>query len=198
MKLILWLSIICAAVLITYPIYHYAQTYGLSLPTDRGHLGTLGDFMNVWVSAANLLILTAVTLYIWKQGAKEDLARERPLLILKEGSLNNAWAIQNVGKGAAINIIMSYKKPGSQKWEIPFIKLFSLAAGESYEIKSFFEASKIGLKYTDISKNVISSLTESHDTEFQIGTNIFGSGVNQYVTMREWDNEPPIPPFRAS
>ncbi|MCF2489149.1 hypothetical protein [Dyadobacter sp. CY347] len=197
MKLILWLLIIFAVTL-AYPIYHYIETFGIYLSTDRAELGMLGDFMNVWVSLANLLILTIITLYIWKQGTKEDLARERPLLILKEGSADKTWTIQNVGKGAAINIKMSYKKPNSNDWEAPFIKLFSLGSGESHEIKRFFAASKIGLVYTDISKNIISSLTESHDTEFRIGTNILGSSERPYVTMREWDNEPPSIPFHTS
>ena len=184
---LLKLTISIASSLIVVPIilyFHQFAHFGLS--DSQSIWGAFGDFMNVWVSMASLLILGTLTfsldsLNFNRQKAAADLedarlkanretedARNRPFIIYKYDVTHSVWKIKNVGIGPALNIRLSFRdKEGA--WRMP-TKIHSLSGGE--EMPFPYESPDIDavlcFVYNDVRGIIISTFGQYEDSLIKV------------------------------
>lgn len=166
---------IMAILLPAIALIFYIYQFGTDRSTETEIWGQFGDFLNVFISMANLIIFSTLTFVIHKierqrEGEKDILesAKTRPILIFKD--IGERWACKNVGEGAALNGIISYSE-GSSNWENP-VKIYSLMPGEEFEIH--WRKSNVHqwrAKYYDIHNQVYTSTCTNDETLFEIAMN---------------------------
>lgn len=125
-------ALTCAIGLIVVPVGFYFYQFGkYGLSHNSEDWGILGDYLNVWVSMASLILLATLTYVIYKDDEardndryKEEKARNRPILIFKVDNREKVWYVKNVGNGVALNIYISYQTDGFS-WMKP-VKVYSL------------------------------------------------------------------------
>jgi hypothetical protein len=120
----------------------------LSFTHNSETWGHFGDFMNVWVSMASLIVLTGLTYYIHKieilreeereraeanrqENIKRDeILKNRPALIFDEYE-GGLWKVKNVGLQVALNIYMTKIEPMFEEQEKPkgFFMNYSVILG---------------------------------------------------------------------
>jgi len=189
---------VSAFIVLTPLIFYFCKFSNQS--NDQEKWGQFGDFMNVWVSSASLIILGALTYYLnaldsyrqEEQNAKDILrqqeswdlensrqeanriiedARNRPYVIYKYDIFLKVWKIKNVGIGPALNIRVSFKGL-DDNWIMP-VKIHSLAAGEEtgFPFDKPTNNSRLCIVYNDIQKTSITTYGENEDSEIFIGVN---------------------------
>ncbi|SOD80947.1 hypothetical protein [Spirosoma fluviale] len=137
--------------------------------------GQFGDFLNVFISIANLVIFGVLTFVIHKSERHRDTekdilesAKTRPILIFKD--IGGKWICKNVGEGTAINAMIAYKGGTSVNWENP-VKVYSLMSGEPFEIDWRISVYQWRAKYYDVHGNVYTSTCTSDETLFEFDIN---------------------------
>ncbi len=131
---LLWLLSAVAVLVIGIPaIVYYCQFGGDGLSIKTADWGTFGDFMNVWVNVAGLILLGTLTFHIHQREqhlqsqliqkeeelvkekeAKEDMVRQeahqrevmsnRPVVNVFQ-DFGNRYYLKNIGNGPAINVV---------------------------------------------------------------------------------------------
>ena len=138
--------------------------------------GQFGDFLNVFISIANLVIFGVLTFVIHKTERQRDnekdileSAKTRPILIFKD--IGGKWICRNVGEGTAINGMIAYKGGTSANWENP-VKVYSFMSGEPFEIDwRRFNVYQWRAKYYDVHGNVYTSTCTGDETLFEFDIN---------------------------
>lgn len=181
------LSLIALAVVI-FPGYQYWKHFGSPVPLQSDKWGHLGDFLNVWVSLASLIMLGGLTYYIHRIDQKRDDenknvegARSRPYLVMRDADLG--LMVRNVGNGPALNVRYAIFKNGN--WRITS-RLPSLMSGEEIEFDSSTATPGdiFGFSFSDIHGTNYSSLHESNVIDFYIDNDIFMEN-NAYKKKKE-------------
>lgn len=159
--------------LLVSPIAFYCYQFAKNgLSDDSQDWSALGDFLNVWVSMASLILLATLTYVIYRNEQHRDdqrdlemRTRNRPLLIFRVESREKAWYIKNVGNGVALNIFIS----SSQKkdvWGTP-VRMYSLMTGEEFRIYWFRAALQICASYNDfLSEDTLVTVIENDQNKF--------------------------------
>lgn len=85
------------------------------------------------------------------------------MLIFAVNHDQNKWYVYNVGKGAALNVVIANDNPTNGEWINPK-KCYSLAPNEKMVITWFQAAHKILGIYTDIFNNNYTSICAGDET----------------------------------
>jgi uncharacterized membrane protein len=166
---------VLSLLLIIIPFILYVCTFGGSLSHNREVWGQFGDFFNMFVSMASLIVVSTLTyiIYIYqredesnklKYQREDESNKSIPILIFKVNAVKKVWVVQNVGKGVALNILVSYSKTQGN-WEIP-TKIYSLTENSEIELSWFEPSEQCSAMYYDYLENSFSSICQKDDTQF--------------------------------
>lgn len=161
MKRSLFLILIVASVLIIIgPVLFFVFKLG-STNVSR-NLSEWSNFSNYWsafINLANLIVISVLSYLIFRfdqnrhrESEKRENILDRPLLAFIKNT-HGIYYVKNVGKGAAINIILkSNYVEQSQKWEHVNV-LYSLKEGDSLILEWIPQSSMFIAKYQDVFDN---------------------------------------------
>jgi hypothetical protein len=181
------------AIIIVFSFLFYTFHFGFKVSVNHAIWGQFGDFMSVFISIANLIIISSLTYFIAKIEEKRDqenrnleLSKVRPILIFKD--IGMKWACRNVGEGAALNVMIAYKTNLAHDWENP-VKIYSLTSNEEFKIEwKKFHIAKWVAVYYDIYGTVFSSTCEHDDTIYQAEINELLAFINHYKRLEDVKN----------
>ena len=179
-----WMSICFSTALLiigipSYQYYKQFSVYGISSKTEAW--AQLGDFLNVWVSMASLIILGGLTHYLHSLDSKREIdnqnieaARSRPYLVIVID--RPSIFVKNVGNGPAMNIRNAIFSNGN--WSLTR-RIGSLMPGETEflmpdNIKS---DDVVGFSFYDIHETVYSSLHQKDLIDFYRMEDIFDETI---------------------
>ncbi len=159
-------------VIIIPSFFYICQFSRNGLSYDSQDWSAFSDFISMWVSMASLILLATLTYVIYKneeqrenQRYSDEKARNKPIIIFKVDSKKKVWYAKNVGNGVALNIYIS-NSLDKDKWMKP-VKMYSLMAGEEFELFWFKPAFQICAVYNDVlSSDIIVSICEGDITKF--------------------------------
>ncbi len=141
-------------------IYHF----GTHFSDKKEEWGQFGDFLNVFVSICNLVVVTSLTFIVFKIQQSEQRVEVRPYLIFKVLPQKKIWAVKNVGRGVALNVLITNSQE-REEWDVP-VKIYSLMPEEVLEITWFGPSIQCRGVYFDIHENVYTSTCENDETSF--------------------------------
>jgi hypothetical protein len=183
---VLRLGVILVFLMIIGPIMAYRSQFGGVFSNGREVWGQFGDFLNVFVSISNLVFISILTYFIYSNQQKDENERNKPVLIFKLIKVKEVyWELQNVGKGPAINILMSKSKIIDQ-WDKPTI-VYALKEGDSFKTSISDEITLLSASYQDNLGNVFSSICKNGITEFVRNIDILESNRNDFNKPGEGD-----------
>lgn len=167
LKLIIGIVIAVIAIGILPYIIFFGKYYISNKSQDWG---AFGDYFSFIINVANLVVVGVLSYFVFILQKDRDNfeiryieASERPILIFAVDVKVNKWYVYNVGKGAALNIVIA-DDDGKEKWQNP-MKCYSLASGEKLLITWFTPAYRILGIYSDIfSTHLYSSICKSDET----------------------------------
>jgi len=199
-NLILRRAITAASVIIVSPIIFFLNNFGdWYISSDQAKWGQLGDFMNVWVSIANLILVGTLTYYLNElqiqreqeyrkmeatrlKTSEENEKNRDELIRQREEQLNRPYVIfrrepsglyilKNIGNGPALNITWAQMR--DDVWLNEHIT-FPLGSGESRNIEREMASNDIiGIEYNDIFNKDYSTIYVHGVTEFFQDTGIY-------------------------
>jgi len=158
-----------------------------NLSINLSDWGAFGDFFNVWVSVANLILFSTLTIFLHQYEKSRNLevdlqekARNRPILVFIPNNSTSAWDVKNVGVQVALNIyIMERNKVEDERLtskslfiepldDTPIegqLKRYSaISPNDSIELRWATQASRLFSLYQDIFQNDIVTLTVDNET----------------------------------
>ena len=143
---------------------------GQKLSDSIQEWGAFGDYFSLIINMLNLLVVGMLSYFVFVLQKRRDEfestyieAEERPTLIFAVDVARNQWYIYNVGKGAALNVIIA-EDHGDKTWQNPK-KCYSIASGEKLYIDWFVAAFRILGIYSDIfNNNCYASICISDET----------------------------------
>jgi len=189
-----YLFLCLAFAIIVIPLIFYVCHFGeFGLSDEPAIWGAFGDYLNVWISCASLILLSGLTFYLSNIDNKRqeeyqrlEASRNKPFLTCKLDK-NATWKIRNVGNGPAINIRYSFVN-ATEQFDVP-TKIHSLISGEDF-LFQFGEPNtvefKLAIAYYDIHNNVISTFFEKDDSQIFEGIDLLkdfdkGNYVSLYM-----------------
>ncbi len=186
-KIFIWY--ITGAMVILIAALFYRYQFGSYLSKQQNIWAEFGDYMNVFVSLANLIIVSSISYFLYKNEQKRDQentilenSKIRPILIFKD--IGETWSCRNVGQGAAMNIKIAYKTNENENWQNP-VKIYSLMSGEEFKITwKRFGLLKWVAVYYDINNYVYSSICENDYTNYEANINELGN-IENYLRLEE-------------
>jgi hypothetical protein len=113
---------------------------------------------------ASLIVISTLTYIIYIYQREDESNKSIPILIFKVNADKNIWVIQNVGKGVALNILVSYSQK-QDNWEKP-TKIYSLTENSEIELSWFEGSLQCSAMYFDYLGNSFSSICQNDDTQF--------------------------------
>ena len=178
-KTLLITLIILSVLVIIVPLILYVSTFGKFLSHEKEVWGQFGDFFNMFVSMASLIIISTLTYIIYIYQKEDESNKSIPILIFKVNATKKVWVVQNVGKGVALNILISYSKQ-LDSWEKP-TKIYSLTENSELELFWFEPSLQCSAMYFDYLGNSFSSICQNDDTQFiKGGKHLIGFQSNYY------------------
>jgi hypothetical protein len=116
-KRLIWAAILSIATVFI-PAVFYSCNFGYGISNNPERWAQFGDFMNIWISMASLILLALLTYEIHKseesrenQQAKADRMKSSPILVFLYESVyliddlsSGSWIIKNSGVQAALNV----------------------------------------------------------------------------------------------
>ncbi|WP_247233355.1 hypothetical protein [Telluribacter sp. SYSU D00476] len=143
----------------------------LAFSDDPERWAHFSDFLNVWVSIANLVLLGMLTFLIHRYEVKKEEERDedekrknRPILVFTFNRHSGLWSIKNAGVQVALNIVVDFKNPDGNNW-VNAHKIYSLIPGEAKELDHVHRANTLCAIYEDIFENNIVSIGKNHETK---------------------------------
>ena len=182
-KLFLGLLGLSVLMIIVIPIIFYTCTFGYYISDNKETWAHFGGFLNVFVSIASLLSISILTYIIYVYQREDESNKSIPILIFKVNPTTNNWVVQNVGKGAALNILVTYSKQ-LDKWEKP-TKIYSLSDNLERELPWFKQPSQCSAVYYDYLGNVFSSICINDDTKFIKNVNHLSEFKENYLRLED-------------
>jgi hypothetical protein len=162
-RTLLLLSCVLIAVFTVVPIVFYLLQFQGGLSNKQEDWGAFADYLNVFISILNIVFIALLTYSIYRYQKEDEQNKSIPILIFKVNR-NKKWAVQNVGKGVALNILVSYTEKKDQ-WLKP-VKVYSIIEGQEIELGWFKASLQCGAEYFDMNGNVYKSICKNDDTEF--------------------------------
>ena len=182
-KLLLGILGMFVLIIIGIPIYCYVDTFGSHISDKKEAWSQFGDFLNVFVSIANLILVSALTYIIYAYQREDESNKSIPILIFKVNPTTRNWVVQNVGKGVALNILVTYSKQ-LDKWEKP-TKIYSLSDNLEKELPWFEPSLQCSAIYYDYLGNVFSSICINDDTKFIKNANHLSEFKENYHRLED-------------
>lgn len=145
------------------PIFVYIDNFGSSFSAEQEHWGAFSDYLNVFISILNIVFLALLTYSIYRYQREDEQNKSIPILIFKVDN-RRKWTVQNVGKGVALNILISSSKK-QDSWDKP-TKVYSIMEGAELKLPWISAALQLRADYFDMNKNTLSSICQNDDTEF--------------------------------
>lgn len=161
--------IVLFVVVVIIPIILYVCTFGKFLSHEKEVWAQFGDFFNMFISMASLIVVSTLTYIIYIYQREDESNKSIPILIFKVDAVKKMWIIQNVGKGVALKILVSYSKTQGN-WEKP-TKIYSLIENSEIELSWFEGSLQCSAMYFDYLGNSFSSICQNDDTQFVKGGN---------------------------
>lgn len=132
---LLILIIICILLLIISGLTYYANFKNASISNETSDWGSFSDYIAPFISLANLILIGFITVFI----NKTNLLVERPTIIFKIDDKRESYFIENIGKGAALNIIIKHKNNrNNTDWDS---KVLCYSIGQNDKLKIFWKKS---------------------------------------------------------
>lgn len=182
-KKILGAASALALLFIIIPIIWYCCSFGTELSNDKEVWAQFSDFLNVFVSIANLLLVTALTYSIYIYQREDESNKSIPMLIFMIEPETGMCLIKNIGKGPALNVQVSYKKPNND-WEKP-TKIYSFPEGSGLKLDWFDLTGEYIAVYSDYLENDFTSICKDEDTRFYKKENHLKGKFSDYYKLRE-------------
>ena len=159
-------SMAIGLVVVPLMVYENQFSEGIQLSNSQEIWGQFGDFINVWVSLANLILLAGLTIYIHKREStfqqaisQQNSAQNRPIIIFKLDTADEIypqWIIKNIGNGAAFNINFNYVTENKDSYSQFVAKLYSLGSGDQISLPGL-TIKRMAASYEDIFGTPITS-----------------------------------------
>lgn len=169
---ILWWVIIGGVILISIGALPYIINFSSnSISKKTSNWGAFGDYFNLIINIINVIVVGILSYLVYTSQITRDAfestyieAAERPVIIFGVDVASNRWYAYNVGKGAALNVIIA-EATATSEWLYPK-KCYSLASGEKFEITWFSAANRILGIYADIfsSNHIYTSICVGDET----------------------------------
>lgn len=143
--------------------------------------GAFGEYLNFIVTVVNTAILGYLSFLVIETQRKRDAfetkfieAAEKPTLIFSFDRASGKWSAYNVGKGAALNVVIA-EGDNNEEWDhsrrTNSRKCYSLAPEEEFTIEWFKEAGRILGIYSDtLSNKTYTSVCKDAETEVEVHT----------------------------
>jgi len=101
------------------------------ISNETSDWGSFSDYLNPFVSLANLILIAFITYFV----NKTNLLVEKPTIVFAWDNDNKKYRIKNIGKGAALNIVLKHKeKRDSEGWDSNVL-CYSLGQNDEILIK---------------------------------------------------------------
>lgn len=162
-KTLIATTILLFAAFTLIPIFVYRDNFGSSFSAKQEHWGAFSGYLNVFVSILNIVFLALLTYSIYRYQREDEQNKSIPILIFKVDN-RKKWAVQNVGKGVALNILISSSKE-QDSWDKP-TKVYSIMEGAELNLPWISAALQLRVDYFDMNKNSLSSICQNDDTKF--------------------------------
>ncbi len=163
-KKLIIVAVVLFVAFILIPTYVYVDNFGSSFSKKQEHWGAFSDYLNVFVSVLNIVFLALLTYSIYRYQREDEQNKSIPILIFKVDTTKKRWTIQNVGKGVALNILIS-SSTEQDSWGKP-TKVYSIMEGEELDLQWITAALQLRADYFDMNENSLSSICQNDDTEF--------------------------------
>lgn len=188
-------AITIAVTIVIVPLICYLYTFKNGISLRNEDWGTFGDFMNVFVSFASLIVVSALTYQLHKielQNATEshklDETRSRPILIFKD--IGGKWACSNVGVGTGLNVLIAYKYDEESPWMHP-VKAYSLKPGDELTLDwKKYQVYEWRARYYDVWGNVFTSTCKEDETKVEINYNGLESEEKSTIRLEDARRNP--------
>ncbi len=174
-----WIGLSIGFVFIAGGIIAYTCRFAKNGPSeDPAVWGQFGDYINFLVSIASLIVVSMLTYSIHnieqkradeqrEESTKRDKEQkdfasslEKPILIFRD--IGSKWEVANVGRGAALNIIIAHAET-EDHWD-ESVKCYSLESGSKFTIFWRIEASMWIAYYNDVFGNYYLSTCKNDET----------------------------------
>lgn len=150
-----WLIFVIPVIIICTGLLLYVFHLNGGFSTDSKDWGGFGGFMNPFVTLSNVCLFVIFSLLVYRYNTSVN----RPILTFRTEKINphdtyETWQIINLGSGAALNLIVSYKRERSKNWEEPSVKCYSIGKDGKVNL-DWLNGSVdiIGVYYKDIYDN---------------------------------------------
>lgn len=179
--------------------------YSLPWSNDPAVWGQLGDYLNMFVSAANLILIFALTYTIYQadshraaeQGKaaieransqdEEERARNRPVLVfmvVRDEMLRIHWKVRNISNNVALNVLISFSQ-AADDWKKP-VMVYSLGANQEVKLTWIKGAYQLRAVYYDIKDNVLTATMQGDWMKIDPGLDGFSQfQKDQYMRLED-------------
>lgn len=135
--------------------------------------GQLGDYMNMYVSAASLVLVSFLTYLVHRAQAEAERARDRPIIVFQTEvdpqTKEPYWVIRNATDNVALNVLVTHnEQPGD--WKKP-VMVYTLGGRQERKMPWFRPANQIRAVYYDVKGNVLTSTMQSDRITIEPGVN---------------------------
>ncbi len=158
--------IVVACIVIIFSVGAYIWKFsGQSISKDTGDWGAFSDYLNPFIAFINLLVIGWLSFSVYQYNLNRDRQNdffqrslERPVLVSKstfDPARNppEIWEIHNIGKGAALNLRITFKSNRQSNLKTPVIKAFSLGKDEPLLLTWIQWVDVIFIIYEDLFNN---------------------------------------------
>lgn len=185
-----WLMVASVIFVTVCLVIYMVHFNGMKWSYETQDWGAFGEYLNFIFTVVNTAILGYLSLLVFQAQLKRDAfeskyieAQEKPILIFSFDRENGKWSAYNVGKGAALNVMISEGDNAiewtNENWTNAR-KCYSLAPEEKFTIEWFAEAGRILGIYSDsLSSTIYTSVCKDDETH----TDTY---ENQNIDQNHW------------
>lgn len=186
-KVLISVATIMFILYVGFYVFHFRNA---RISTDANDWGAFADYLNPIIGVLNLIILIILSISVrrseeerYRFEKKFIEAAEKPILIFWDNAEQNSWFIKNIGKGAALNLYVSYNTDDNPRQSI--VKCYSIASGEEKKLIWIRNAYNLIASYQDLHHNFYIAKCQDDLTEHIENEDYFGISKNQAIRYNE-------------
>ncbi|HYF32811.1 MAG TPA: hypothetical protein VD993_16920 [Chitinophagaceae bacterium] len=154
-----WVIGISIGAILTSLLVYYSNFKDAELSSKTQDWGAFGEYLNLIISLVNTIIIGYITYLLLDLQSAEY----RPIVIFAVDPIKVRWYAHNVGKGAALNLVIARNGEGNV-WN-DAKKCYSLGPNEKFYIGWFQGAGRIIANYSDMfQNNTYTSICQGDET----------------------------------
>jgi hypothetical protein len=173
-----YISIFVSLLFVTIPVLVYLCEFGGNgLSHDTDAWGTFGDYLNVWINVAGLILVGTLTLHIHLKDQILQVASNRPIITFEHDRSSiisttdrTTWKLTNVGSGPALNMRIVVYYPFQHTPQLS-LNYASLEVG-GFKTVSVFRFIKLVASYEDLLGNNISTTFQYIDLKNTVSVGV--------------------------